>query len=68
MRHSTAMRIGQLGGVAVSVAYLERRLRINSMDEIKRALEIGDYLPFRYLVVHMGLPGEEYDLNNSTPL
>jgi len=54
---------GQLGGLAISLAYLERRLRIQSMDEIKRALDIADYLPFRYLIVHMGLPGEEYDLS-----
>jgi sugar phosphate isomerase/epimerase len=54
---------GQLGGIMVSVAYLERRLRIDSMDEIKRSLEIADHLPFRYLVVHMGLPEEEYDLS-----
>ena len=53
---------GRLGGLAVSVAYLERRLRIDSMDEIKRALEIAEQLPFRYLVVHLGLEGEEYDL------
>jgi sugar phosphate isomerase/epimerase len=53
---------GQLGGLAISVAYLERRLRINSMDEIKRALDIADHLPFRYLVVRMGLPEEDYDL------
>jgi sugar phosphate isomerase/epimerase len=54
---------GQSGGLAVSVAYLERRLRIDSMDEIRRALDIADYLPFRYLIVHMGLPDEEYDLS-----
>jgi len=54
---------GQLGGIMVSVAYLERRLRIDSMDEIKRSLDIADHLPFRYLVVHMGLPEEEYDLS-----
>jgi len=54
---------GRLGGLSVSVAYLERRLRIDSMDEIKRALDIADYLPFRYLIVHMGLPDEEYDLS-----
>jgi sugar phosphate isomerase/epimerase len=52
---------GQMGGLAVSIAYLERRLRIDSMDEIKRALDIADHLPFRYLIVHMGLPQEEYD-------
>ena len=45
------------------VAYLERRLRIDSMDEIKRALDMADYLPFRYLIVHMGLPDEDYDLS-----
>jgi len=54
---------GGAGGLVVSVAYLERRLRIDSMDEIKRALDIADYLPFRCLIVHMGLPGEEYDLS-----
>ena len=54
---------GQLGGTMVSVAYLERRLRIDSMDEIKRSLDIADHLPFRFLVVHMGLPEEEYDLS-----
>ena len=54
---------GQSGGLTVSVAYLERRLRIASMDEIRRALDIAEYLPFRYLIVHMGLPEEEYDLS-----
>ncbi len=53
---------GRSGGLAVSVAYLEKRLRIDSMDEIKRAIEVAEHLPFRYLVLHMGLPGEEYDL------
>jgi sugar phosphate isomerase/epimerase len=52
---------GRRGGLPVSVAYLERRLRINSMDEIKRATETAERLPFRYLIVPMGLPGEEYD-------
>jgi sugar phosphate isomerase/epimerase len=32
------------------------------MDEIKRALEVAEILPFRYLVLHLGLPYEEYDL------
>ncbi len=54
---------GRLGGLAVSLAYLERRLRVDSMDEIKRSLNIADLLPFRYLIVHMGLPEEDYDLS-----
>lgn len=53
---------GRLSGMEISVAYLERGLRIKSMEEIKRAIEVAEYLPFRHLVVHMGLPGEEYDL------
>ncbi len=53
---------GRSGGAAISVAYLERRLRINSMDEIKRAIEVAERLPFRYLVLHLGLPDEDYDL------
>lgn len=56
-------RWGQLGGLAISVAYVERRLRIDSMDEIKRALDIAEVLPFRYLVIPMGLHDDEYDLN-----
>jgi sugar phosphate isomerase/epimerase len=46
----------------VSPAYLERRQRIDSMDEIKRAIDIAERLPFRYLILHLGLDDEEYDL------
>ncbi|MEK7409143.1 MAG: sugar phosphate isomerase/epimerase [Acidobacteriota bacterium] len=35
--------------------------RIEMVDEIKRAIEIADYVPFRYLVQHLGVTGEEYD-------
>ena len=31
------------------------------MDEIKRALEIAEIVPFRYLIQHIGVGGEEYD-------
>ena len=53
---------GRSGGLLISVAYLERRLRIASMDEIKRAIEVAELLPFRHLVLHLGLADEEYDL------
>jgi sugar phosphate isomerase/epimerase len=53
---------GRSGGPAVSVAYLEKRRRIDSMEEIKRALEVAERLPFRYLILHLGLTNEEYDL------
>jgi sugar phosphate isomerase/epimerase len=50
------------GGLAISVAYTERRLRIESMDEIKRVLDVAEYLPYRYLVLHLGVD-EEYSLD-----
>ena len=36
--------------------------RLKSVDEIKRALEIAEVIPFRYLIQHIGVSGEEFDL------
>ena len=46
----------------VSIAFTERQRRQDSQDEIKRALEVAEQAPFRYLITHLGVPGEEYDL------
>lgn len=35
--------------------------RIVAVDEVKRALEIAESIPFRYLVQHFGSGGAEYD-------
>jgi sugar phosphate isomerase/epimerase len=35
--------------------------RLEMVDEIKRALEIAEKIPFQYLVQHLGVSGEEYD-------
>jgi sugar phosphate isomerase/epimerase len=35
--------------------------RIAIVDEVKRALEIADFIPFRYLVQHFGVTGQEFD-------
>jgi len=35
--------------------------RIGMVDEIKRALEIAETVPFRYLIQHIGTGGAEYD-------
>jgi sugar phosphate isomerase/epimerase len=53
---------GRSGGLLISVAHLQRRARIASMDEIKRAIEVAEHLPFRFLVLHLGVPDEAYDL------
>lgn len=35
--------------------------RMNMVDEIKRALEIAEVVPFSYLIQHVGVSGEEMD-------
>lgn len=37
--------------------------RLPMVDEIKRALEIAEVIPFRYLVQHLGVSGEEFDMH-----
>ncbi len=34
--------------------------RLEMVDEIKRALEIAETIPFKYMVQHIGVAGEEY--------
>ena len=36
--------------------------RLETVDEIKRALEIAEVIPFQYLIQHMGVSGEEFDM------
>src|SRR5215470_14266727 len=45
----------------VSIAEPLKARRIQAVDEIKRALEIAEVVPFRYLIQHLGVSGEEYD-------
>jgi sugar phosphate isomerase/epimerase len=35
--------------------------RLPMVDEIKRALEIAETVPFRYFIQHLGVAGEEFD-------
>ena len=46
----------------VSITETSKVPRIKATDEIKRAIEIADIIPFRYLVQHVGMADEEYDL------
>ncbi len=50
--------MGRAGAPAVNVIHPEKARRIDSMDEIKRALEAAEHIPFRHMVVHLG---ERYD-------
>ena len=40
-----------------------KQKRLPMVDEIKRALEIAEMIPFRYLIQHIGVSGEEFDLS-----
>jgi sugar phosphate isomerase/epimerase len=46
--------MGRAGGPGVNVLDPEKSRRIDAMDEIKRALEAAEHIPFRHLVVHLG--------------
>ena len=49
------------GGTPLSICEVERVRRIEAMDEIKRALELAEQIPFRFLVQHLGATGESFD-------
>ena len=46
--------MGRGGGPGVNVLHPEKARRIDAMDEVKRALESADSIPFRNLVLHLG--------------
>jgi sugar phosphate isomerase/epimerase len=52
---------GRAGSPPVNVASTDRGSRVDAMDEIKRALELAEQIPFRFLVQHMGVSGESFD-------
>jgi sugar phosphate isomerase/epimerase len=46
--------MGRAGAPAVNVLHPEKARRIDAMDEIRRALETAEHIPFRNLVLHLG--------------
>jgi len=50
--------MGRAGAPAVNLVHPEKSRRIDAMDEIKRALEAAEHIPFKKLIVHLG---EKYD-------
>ena len=45
----------------ISIADLERVRRLDAVDEVKRALEIAESVPYRFLVLHLGAGRESQD-------
>jgi sugar phosphate isomerase/epimerase len=54
--HSPTDRDAAFGrsGVPISISEPERVRRLDAVDEVKRALEVAERIPFKYLVQHMG--------------
>jgi sugar phosphate isomerase/epimerase len=46
----------------VSITEQVKARRFQAVDEIKRALEVAEVIPFKYLIQHMGVGGEEFDM------
>jgi sugar phosphate isomerase/epimerase len=46
----------------VTIAETVKARRMESVDEIKRAIEIAETIPFKYIIQHMGVGGEEFDM------
>jgi sugar phosphate isomerase/epimerase len=52
---------GRESGVPLSLSDPERVRRIDAVDEIKRALDLAEKVPFQFLVQHLGAPRETLD-------
>jgi sugar phosphate isomerase/epimerase len=45
---------GRESGVPISISDTERIRRLDAVDEVKRALDVAERIPFRYLIQHIG--------------
>ncbi len=52
---------GRESGAPVSISELERGRRMDSVDEVKRALEVAERAPFEVMVLHVGSSRDESD-------
>jgi sugar phosphate isomerase/epimerase len=61
--HSPIFANPELGGdsARLNLVDSDKRQRVAAMDEIKRALEVAETTPFRFLVQHLGASGEVFD-------
>jgi len=50
---------GRSGAPPLNIVDTEKRRRIAAMDEIKRAIEVAEAAPFKFLVQHVGVGREE---------
>ena len=46
----------------IGITHPVKSVRMPMVEEIKRAIEIAELIPFRYLIQHIGVSGEEFDM------
>jgi sugar phosphate isomerase/epimerase len=51
---------GRAGAPPINLASTDRAGLVEAMDEVKRALEIAEQIPFHFLVQHLGVPNESF--------
>jgi len=52
---------GRESGSPISIADPERVRRLDAVDEMKRALDVAEQIPFRLMIVHIGAARESSD-------
>jgi sugar phosphate isomerase/epimerase len=52
---------GRESGISISISETERVRRVDAVDEVKRAIDVAETVPFRYLVQHLGSGRQEVD-------
>ncbi len=52
--------MGRTGAPVVNVVHPERARRVAAMDELKRGLEVGESIPFRFFVLHLDARDQDW--------
>jgi sugar phosphate isomerase/epimerase len=52
---------GRTGAPPINIAATDRSQIVAAMDEIKRAIEVAEQIPFRFLIQHIGVPNESFN-------
>src|SRR5579883_2599645 len=47
----------------ITISETVKSKRLPMVDEIKRALDIAEIIPFQYLIQHMGVSGEDFSMH-----
>src|SRR5271167_2074634 len=58
---SRDLSLNRAGGTPLSITEVERVRRVEAMDELKRAIDVAEALPFSRMILHMGGSRETAD-------